>query len=125
MSQHPIVHVEIPSRDAKVNAKFYGDAFGWKLEHAPDFDYWMFAAEGGPGGGFPGLSDQMDIKPGEVLVYISTDDIEASLAKIESLGGKTLSPKQEIPGMGWWAFFADPSGNRLALYKAMQPAAGS
>ena len=116
---HPIVHVEIPSSDAKVNAKFYGDAFGWKLEHAPEVDYWMFAAEGGPGGGFPGLGEPGSAKIGEVLVYIGTDDIEASLAKIESLGGKSLMPKQEIPGMGWFAFFADPSGNRLALYKAM------
>ena len=42
MYAHNIVHVEIPSTYAKVNAKFYGDAFGWKLEHAPEFDYWQF-----------------------------------------------------------------------------------
>lgn len=125
MSDHPIVHVEIPSRDPKANAKFYGDAFGWNLQHAGEFDYWMFSATGGPGGGFPGLSDEMNVGPGEVLVYVGTDDIEASLAQIEKVGGKTLTPKMEIPGMGWFAFFADPSGNRLALYKAMQPAAGS
>ncbi len=125
MSQHPIVHVEIPSSNPKVNAKFYGDAFGWKLENASEFEYWMFAAEGGPGGGFPSTEGPMAAKIGEVVVYISTDDIEASLAKIESLGGKTLMPKQEITGMGWFAFFADPSGNKMALYKAMQPPAGS
>src|SRR5258708_19108632 len=33
MSAHDIVHVEIPSANTAVNAKFYGDAFGWKLEH--------------------------------------------------------------------------------------------
>ena len=125
MSDHPIVHVEIPSRDAKVNAKFYNDAFGWKLEHAAEFDYWMFEAKPGPGGGFPGLSEEMNVKPGEVLVYIGTDDIEASLAKIESVGGKALTPKMEIPGTGWFAFFADPTGNRLALYKRLNPAGGS
>lgn len=124
MSQHNIVHVEIPSANPKVNAKFYGDAFGWKLEHTPDFDYWQFRPEALPGGGFPGISDPSAAKIGEVLVYIGTDDIEASLAKIESLGGKTLLPKQEIPGTGWWAFFADPTGNKLGLYKAMQPGMG-
>jgi predicted enzyme related to lactoylglutathione lyase len=124
MSGHPIVHVEIPSTDAKVNAKFYGDAFGWQLQHAPEFDYWMFSEQGGPGGGFPSTADPSGAKIGEVLVYVGTDDIEASLAKIESLGGKTLMPRQEIPGMGWYAFFADPSGNKLALYKAMQPGGG-
>jgi uncharacterized protein len=124
MSKHNFVHVEIPSTDPKVNAKFYSDAFGWKLEHAPEFDYWQFRPEIGPGGGFPGVSEEMGIKPGEVLVYIDTDDIEASLAKIESLGGKTLMAKTEIPGTGWWAFFADPSGNRLAVYKSLLPRAG-
>jgi predicted enzyme related to lactoylglutathione lyase len=124
MSKHNVVHIEIPSTDPKTNAKFYNEAFGWKLEHAPEFDYWQFRPEIGPGGGFPGPSEDMGIKPGELLVYIDTDDIEASLAKIESLGGKTLMAKHEIPGTGWWAFFADPSGNRLALYKSMNPGSG-
>ncbi len=122
---HPVVHIEIPSRDPKVNARFYGDAFGWKLDHAPEADYWMFATEGGPGGGFPGTEGPSGSKVGEVLIYIETDDIEASLAKIASLGGKTLMPKTEITGMGWYAFFADPSGNKVGLYKGMQPQAGN
>ena len=124
MSAHNIVHVEIPSTDAKGNAKFYGEAFGWKLKNAPEFDYWQFEPEGGPGGGFPGVDDPAAAKIGEVLVYIGTDDIEASLAKIESLGGKTLMPRQEIPGTGWFAFFADPSGNKLALYKSIRSGLG-
>src|SRR3982751_6799239 len=88
MSAHNIVHVEIPSTDPKANAKFYSDAFGWKLEHSPDFDYWRFRPDALPGGGFPGTNEPAPAKIGEVLVYIDTDDIEASLAKIESLGGK-------------------------------------
>ena len=124
MSAHNIVHVEIPSTDPKANAKFYSDAFGWKLEHSPEFDYWQFRPEALPGGGFPGVGEPSGGKIGEVLVYIDTDDIEASLAQIESLGGKTLAPKMEIPGTGWFAFFQDPSGNKLALYKSMNPGSG-
>jgi uncharacterized protein len=37
----------------------------------------------------------------------------------ESLGGKILMPKTEIPHVGWWAAFADPTGNRIALYTSM------
>jgi uncharacterized protein len=118
MSAHNVVHIEIPSTDTKANAKFYGEAFGWQLEHDDQFDYWQFKAESGPTGGFPGTDGPSGGKIGEVIVYIGTDDIEASLAKIESLGGKTLAPKMEIPGTGWFAFFADPSGNKLALYKS-------
>ena len=54
-------------------------------------------------------------KIGEVLIYVFTDDIEAMLAKAEALGAKTLTPKTEIP-QGWFAVFADPAGNRIALF---------
>ena len=77
----------------------------------------MFQAEPGPGGGFVQVGDEGGYKAGEVLIYVSTDDIDATLARIESLGGKTIQPKTEIPGVGWFARFADPSGNTIALFK--------
>ena len=36
---------------------------------------------------------------------------------VEARGGKTILPKTEIPGVGWFAFFADPTGNQVALFK--------
>jgi predicted enzyme related to lactoylglutathione lyase len=50
----------------------------------PEFDYVSFQAAGGPGGGFTRVGEQ--VRPGTIFVYIQTDDIEASLADIESLG---------------------------------------
>jgi predicted enzyme related to lactoylglutathione lyase len=117
---HPIVHIEIPATDTKAAGAFYGDVFGWQINTDPSFDYTMFAAEGGPGGGFVGTSGQMPAKIGEPLVYIGTEDIEATLRTIEARGGKTVAPKTEIPGVGWFAIFTDPSGNRMALYTAVQ-----
>ena len=34
----------------------------------------------------------------------------------ESLGGKRITPKSPIPGMGWFAVFEDPTGNKVGLY---------
>ena len=121
MANHPIVHIEIPANDTKGASQFYAEVFGWKIQHAPEFDYYMFQAEGGPGGGFVNTGEQMGMnyKAGELLVYIGTDDIDATLATIAKHGGKTLLPKTEIPQTGWFAFFADPAGNRVALYTAM------
>ncbi len=122
MASHPIVHIEFPASDPKTTSKFYADAFGWKIESDPTFDYHMFSAEGGPGGGFPGTAGDggpVTYKPGEVMVYIGTDDIEASLAAVEKHGGKVVLPKTEIPHTGWFAFFTDPAGNRVALFKSM------
>ncbi|HMA32885.1 MAG TPA: VOC family protein [Chloroflexia bacterium] len=124
MAGQPIVHIEIPAKDLAAGAKFYADAFGWELRHEASVDYWMFQATGGPGGGFIGLGDASDpaaTKPGDVLIYIASDDIDADLAKVESLGGKKVVGKTEIPQTGWFGVFTDPTGNRVALYKEMHP----
>lgn len=120
MQGHPIVHIEIPAANASAAGTFYGDVFGWKIEADATYNYVMFQAEGGPGGGFvePNESASIAYRPDSLLVYIGTDDIDASLAQIEAHGGKTLLPKTEIPTIGWWAVFSDPAGNRLALFTA-------
>jgi predicted enzyme related to lactoylglutathione lyase len=117
MSKHPIVHIEFSASDPKASAKFYADLFGWKTEEIPEMNYITFEAADGPGGGFNPVSEQ--VKAGDVFVYIATDDIDASLAKAKSLGGKTVMPKTEIPNTGWFAFFADPTGNTVGLYTGM------
>lgn len=82
-------------------------------------NYATFTAEGGPGGGFNPVSQ--DAPAGTVLVYIQSADIEADLARAAKLGGKILVPKMEIPGKGWFGVFADPTGNKLALYTSSHP----
>lgn len=116
---NPIVHVEIPATDPSAAAQFYADIFGWSITKDDQFNYHMFKAEGGPGGGFTTVG-QYGTKVDDVLVYLGTDDINGTLARIEAAGGKTLSPKMEIPGTGWFATFSDPTGNTMALYTPMQ-----
>jgi predicted enzyme related to lactoylglutathione lyase len=79
-------------------------------------NYVTFQINEEQGGGFLDVS-QEGFKVGDVIPYISTPDIEATLAKVEELGGKILQPETEIPGIGWFAFFADPTGNRVGLFK--------
>lgn len=118
MSDHPIVHIEISANDPNAAGRFYAELFGWKIQRDEAMDYVMFDAEPGPGGGLLKVDDEM-CKPGDIFLYVATDDIEASLAKAESLGGKTLVPKSEIPNTGWFAIFADPTGNRIGLFTGM------
>ena len=122
MSQHSICHVEIPTTDPAAAGKFYSELFDWKLQVDPTFNYHMFQAEPGPGGAFVQVGEAPGggYKPGEVLIYVSTDDIDATLARVEALGGKTLEPKTEIPQTGWFAIFADTSGNRIALFTSIR-----
>ncbi len=70
------------------------------------------------GGGFNPVSETNPA--GSVLVYVSTDDIDATLAKAKSLGAKIFLPKTEIPDTGWFGIFSDPTGNMVALYTPLQ-----
>jgi uncharacterized protein len=115
MPDHPIVHIEFSASDLNAAAKFYSDLFGWKTEQMPEMNYASFEAPPGPGGGLAPVDGEM-YHPGDVVVYVQTDDIEAMLARVGSLGGSTVQPKTEIPGFGWFGLFRDPTGNRIGLY---------
>ena len=120
MSRRNIVHVEIPAANVESAGKFYQDLFGWKIQPMPEMNYSMWeAGNGDEYGGFPQVSD--DNPAGQVLVYIASDDIEADLMNVEKLGGKMLHQKTEIPGMGWFGVFQDPTGNTLGLYTSLNP----
>jgi len=120
MTKRNIVHIEFSSRDLKESTKFYQDLFGWKYEMIPQMNYATWEAGAPPHGGFnpPDMS-----KPGEVLVYIDSDDIEADLKKAKSLGGTIVREKTEIPNIGWFGVFKDPTGNQVAVYTDMHPEA--
>jgi predicted enzyme related to lactoylglutathione lyase len=114
MSGHFICHVDISASNLEGAGKFYESLFGWKIQPIME-TYSTFATGEGPGGGFSQVDNQM-VRAGEMLVYVSTDDIDASLAKAESLGGKMVVPKTEIPTVGWFGIFSDPTGNKIALF---------
>ncbi len=84
----------------------------------PEVDYATFEAKGGPGGGFNPVSEQNPA--GTILVYIDTEDIDTDLKKIESLDGTTIVPKTKISQIGWFAIFADLTGNQVGLYTSMK-----
>jgi uncharacterized protein len=115
MNKRAIVHVEIPAKDRETTAKFYSDLFGWEFQHYSEPSPYTMFETGNIGGGYPDVSE--NTKPGDVLVYIASSDIDADLKKIESKGGQVLMPRMDVGGMGQMAVFADPAGNRLALWK--------
>jgi uncharacterized protein len=119
MSKRNVVHIEIPAGDVAKAGKFYEDLFGWKIETDTSMNYTMWEPAVGPGGGFSPLNES--VKPGDVLIYIDSDDIEADLKQVKALGGIVLSEKTEIPQVGWFAIFKDPTGNTLALYTSKNP----
>ncbi|WP_052890102.1 VOC family protein [Thermogemmatispora carboxidivorans] len=115
MAQKSIVHLELPAHDRRAIAAFYKDIFGWHIGLNSAHDYLYFEAQNGIRGGFP-RPDEPGQREGEPLIYLACEDIETTLAAIEARGGRCLIPKTEIRGVGWWATFLDPAGNRLGLF---------
>jgi predicted enzyme related to lactoylglutathione lyase len=118
MSTHAISHIEIPGTDPQAAARFYGELCGWPAMHDETLNYTMFDARPGPGGAYVKIDNQ-HVFPAQVLVHVDTDDIDATLGKVAALGGTTIVPKTEVPGVVWFAVFADPSGNRIGLSSSM------
>ena len=115
MTTYPVNHLEIAASDPNAAAEFYKAVFGWKIEVDESMNYVQFMGEeGGIGGAFTQVSENNPA--GSVLAYVTTDDIEASLGKVEENGGKTIMPKTEIPGVGHFAVFADATGSTLGLF---------
>ncbi len=119
MTKRNIVHIEISASDLDASAKFYKELFGWKMTPMPEMNYMIFDPGVSPGGGFTPVSEEYPA--GTVLIYIASDDIEVDLARVNSLGGKVLRSRTEIPGVGWFGIFNDPVGNRIALYTSADP----
>jgi hypothetical protein len=121
VGKHAVVHLELSAQDPRAMARFYRELFGWRIDDSMGEDYLQFQPEENPGGGFAKVDGEI-YQPGDVIPYIHADDIDASLRKVEALGGKTVLGKTEIPGVGWYAFFKDPTGNRIGLYTSMRDA---
>ena len=117
MSKHPIVHVEFSAQDREAAGEFYANLFGWQIQQMPEMNYATFDSGEGIGGGLNPVNE--NYPAGSVIVYIGTDDIPATLAKAEELGGQTIVPESVIPNTGWFALFKDPTGNMVGLYKGI------
>src|SRR5436305_11599972 len=94
-----LVHVEIDAADSERAQGFYSGVFGWEIgpPMSPEMDYRMFRTGENEGGAITATG-----APGNFTVYLDTDDIDSSLAKVSEHGG-TAGGKSPGPGHGWFA----------------------
>ncbi len=77
--------------------------------------YTLIGVGEGTGGGM--MQHPVPGAPSMWLPYVAVDDIDASTEKVKSLGGKVIVEPQEIPKVGWFSVFLDPTGAALALFE--------
>ncbi|MBI5288171.1 MAG: hypothetical protein HY873_04295 [Chloroflexi bacterium] len=124
----PIIHAEpqtVKMRSGTISHRFEGAliTLGPLAEQLDDTSmpgYGLVASvdsgTGGTGIGVGILQTQADM-PGYVTFYVAVDDLAASLARAETLGGKTIVPPTPIPNVGAFAMFEDPEGHMIGLLK--------
>jgi len=108
---HPIIHAEIRSQDPDATRTFLADLFGWKVASEGGFPGYTFMdTGGGPATAISPLQGAED----EVLFFVGVEDVAATLARAEELGGSIVQPVQEVPGVSF-GVFADAHGHKIGV----------
>jgi uncharacterized protein len=117
----PVVHFEIIGNDAEKLRGYYSELFGWEFDADNPMNYGTVDREAntnadgiGIGGGVGAGPEGYD---GHVTFYIEVPDVEASLAKAESLGGsRMMGPEKVMEGIEV-GLFNDPEGRTVGVVK--------
>jgi len=95
--------------------KFYADLFGWEYEtfKPGEMDYEMIKTNGQLHGGF---GTPPENPPPMWLGHVLVKDVDETVLRTESAGGKILAEPMEIPEVGRLAVIADPQGAVIAAF---------
>ncbi len=110
---HPVIHAEIRSEDPDATRAFFADLFGWKVAAEGAFPGYTFIDTGVEGGTYVAISPRQG-PDDEVLFFVAVEDVAATLAKAQELGGTIIQPAQQVPGTSF-GVFADAQGHKVGV----------
>ncbi|HLF91984.1 MAG TPA: VOC family protein [Planctomycetota bacterium] len=114
-------HIEIPTASPEAAKRFYGGLLGWTFTDSPVMKYTLYSTGKGEIGG--GMFDPPPGAPRQITNYVTVDDLDAAVGKVEGLGGRVVSERTEVPPFGWFRIVSDPDGNAIGLWQSMPPPA--
>jgi hypothetical protein len=112
-----VVHFEIPADDPDRAVKFYEEVFGWEINRwEGPVDYWLITSgeeEAGINGAITGR-DQLK----STVNTIEVPSVDDCTEKIVGAGGKVVTPKMAIPGVGYHSYCMDTEGNLFGVMRS-------
>ena len=112
MEYNTVCHVEFDATDLVSAQKFYEGLFGWTF--CPFGDEMLVFQSGERHLG--GITKVDKVSNGSSpSVWFNVEDLDASLAKVEELGGNIHTAKSMLPDVGWTACALDLDGNEVGL----------
>ncbi len=115
----PVVHFEVIGSDGERLQSYYGELFDWDVNADNEMKYGLVDREANSNGEGIGLGGGIGQGPdgyeGHVTFYVEVPEVEAALAKAESLGGSRVMGPETIMGRMVLGQFKDPEGNVIGL----------
>jgi uncharacterized protein len=115
----PVVHFEVVGKDGAKLRDYYSELFEWEIDADNPMGYGVIDREAnlsedgiGIGGGVGNGPEGYD---GHVTFYVQVPDVEASLAKAESLGGTRMMGPEKVMDDLMLGMFTDPEGNVIGV----------
>jgi predicted enzyme related to lactoylglutathione lyase len=123
-----IAYFEVPADDVKRAKKFYAEILGWEFipTQIPGIpvEYWNISTGKSRKDtlNMGGLYQRKE-QSSRMLMYAIVDDIDKTLEKVETLGGKIMSPKMSLDTVGNLVTIIDSEGNLMGLWEREKQAA--
>src|SRR5947209_4557551 len=114
------VWFDLMTTDPEAAKAFYTAVMGWGTQvwENPGTSYTMWTVGERPIGGVNKLPDEAvagGARP-HWLAYVTVPDVDATVARVQELGGKVKVPPTSIPTVGRYAVIADPQGALISPY---------
>lgn len=118
----PVTWFEVATATPKGAEGFYGGLFDWSFQREgsdANTDYTMITTGEGHaiGGGIAGTRGK---SPNHAIFYVQVDDVAATCAKAEDLGGKVLVPATTAPDGLTFAHLRDRDGSTFGVWRPPQ-----
>jgi predicted enzyme related to lactoylglutathione lyase len=111
-----VIHFEVSVDQPDRALKFYTDVFGWKIEkwEGPE-DYWLVTTGPKEEMGIDGAFMRRDERGWRTVNTISVPSVDEAAEKVKQAGGKLLSERMTIPGVGYFHYCEDTEGNPFGI----------
>jgi len=108
---------ELMTTDVKGAKAFYGELLGWTLEACDSCSEGYAMAKSGESvvAGIMGIPAAAAGKPPSWGAYVTVNDVDAMVSRVEQLGGNILLPPTDIPDIGRFVVIQDPQGAVISL----------
>jgi uncharacterized protein len=118
----PVIHFEVIGKDGPALGRFYSELFDWEIDFDNAMKYGTIGRDSNIDAAGVGIGGGVGTAPGggegQVTFYVGVPDVEASLAKAESLGGRRLFGPDAVPGTDYeLGQFMDPEGHVIGLMR--------